>query len=160
MKTSDLLGNEWEYECMGCAISDQSMSVPGGFICQTQYFCVHQDPLIPLEGFLVIASRRHIQSISEMNNVEYQELSILIRNTQAAIKTATQIRYLTIVQEESSMHFHLWFFPWTQSVLAQYGKPSLTKIRDIMVDLRKQPIDQARWKELKESIEKIKALMA
>lgn len=65
-KTKDFLGNEWDIDCMGCAISNRSMSVPGGFIQRTQHFCVHQDPQIPLPGFLVIASLRHIQSISDM----------------------------------------------------------------------------------------------
>ena len=110
MKTRDFLGDEWDIDCMGCAISNQLMTVPGGFIRKTNHFCVHQDPLIPLPGFLVIASLRHIQSISEMHKSEYDEFSALIRITHHAIKEATKIEYLTIVQEESSIHFHLWFF--------------------------------------------------
>ncbi|MFZ5879246.1 MAG: hypothetical protein ACOY0R_07740 [Chloroflexota bacterium] len=51
MKTKDFLGKEWDITCMGRAISDNSMSTPGGFIQKTQYFCVHQDPLIPLPVF-------------------------------------------------------------------------------------------------------------
>ena len=107
MKTKDFLGNEWNHDCMGCAINNQSMSVPGGFIQKTSHFCVHQDPLIPLPGFLVIASLRHIRSISEMRESEYDEFSELVRITHHAIKEATQIECLTIVQEESSIHFHL-----------------------------------------------------
>jgi len=159
MKTKDFLGNGWDIDCMGCAISNRSMLVPGGFIQRTQHFCVHQDPLIPLPGFLVIASLRHIQSISEMREVEYKELSKLIRTAHDAIREATKIEYLTIVQEESSIHFHLWFFPWTQSVIEQYGRPSLAKIREIMADYRKQPLGEAEWKELEKSIEKIKTLL-
>jgi len=156
MKTKDFLGNEWDINCMGCAISDQSMSVPGGFIQRTQHFCVHQDPLIPLPGFLVIASLRHMQSISDMRESEYEEFSKLVRAAHYAIKEATDIEYLTIVQEEDSIHFHLWFFPWTQDVIEQYGKPSLAKIREIMADYRKQSIGVIERKELEKSIEKIK----
>jgi len=160
MKTRDFLGNEWDIDCMGCAISNRSMLVPGDFILRTQYFCIHQDPLIPLPGFLVIAALRHIQSISEMQEPEYEELSRLTRTAHYAIREATKVENLTIVQEESSIHFHLWFFPWTKVVIDQYGQPSLTKIREIMADYRKQPIDEAEWKELEKSIEKIKALLA
>ena len=160
MKTKDFLGNDWAIDCMGCAISNQSMSVPGGLIHRTQHFCVHQDPLIPLPGFLVIASVRHIQSLSEMQEPEYDEFSRLLRATHHAIKEATKVKHLTIVQEESSTHFHLWFFPWTQNVMEQYGQPSLTKIREIMADHRKQLIGEAEWKELEKSIEKIKTLLA
>ena len=159
MKTKDFLGNEWNHDCMGCAINNQSMSVPGGFILKTSHFCVHQDPLIPLPGFLVIASLRHIRSISEMRESEYDEFSELVRITHHAIKEATQIECLTIVQEESSIHFHLWFFPWTQDVIKQFGQPTLTKIREIMTAYKKQPIGETEWKELRKSIEKIKTLL-
>ena len=158
MKTKDFLGNEWDIDCMGCALADGSMSVPGGFVQRTKSFCVHQDPLIPLPGFLVIASLRHIRSISEMTEAEYDELSQLIKSTLQAIKEATKIEFLTIVQEESSVHFHLWFFPWTKEVVDTYGSPSLTKIRDIMADLRKRSLSQDEWVELERSIKKIKSL--
>lgn len=156
MKTKDFLGNEWDIDCMGCAISDGSMPVPGGFIRKTQCFCVHQDPLIPLPGFLVIASLNHYRSIGDMQEPEYNEFSALVRAAHCAIKEATGVEYVTLVQEESSVHFHLWFFPWTQGVIERYGKPSLANIRAIMADFRKQSISEAEWKELEESIARIR----
>lgn len=141
---------------MGCAISNNSMSVPGEFIRKTQFFCVHQDPLIPLPGFLVIASLRHIQSIADMQQSEYEEFSNLLSVTHSAIKKTTGIENLTIIQEESSSHFHLWFFPWTQNVIEKYGKPSLAKIRAIMADYKHQTIGEVEWRNLEESIQKIK----
>lgn len=159
MKTRDFLGNEWEIDCMGCAVSEGSMSVPGGLILRTQWFCVHQDPLIPLSGFLVIASMRHVQSISEMGDAEYQEFSKIIRVSHAAIKTVTRVNYLTLVQEESSKHFHLWFFPWTTEVVEQYGSPYLSKVREIMADFKGRTLGKTEWNELEKSIEAIKARM-
>ncbi len=145
---------------MGCSVSNLSMLVPGDFIKQAKYFCVHQDPLIPLPGFLVIASLRHIQSLSEMQRSEYEEFSGLVRITHQAIKDVTKIEHLTIVQEEISPHFHLWFFPWTQIVLERYGQPSLTKIREIMTDYKRQLISEAEWKELERSIENIRKILS
>lgn len=158
MKTKDFLGKEWDMDCMGCSIANGSISVPGDIIQKTQFFVVHQDPLIPLPGFLVIASLRHIRSIGEMSETEYNELAHLVRTTHRAIKEATKIEYLTIVQEESSIHFHLWFFPWTEEVIEIYGSPSLTKIREIMADLRKHTLSAEEWDELEKSILEIKAL--
>jgi diadenosine tetraphosphate (Ap4A) HIT family hydrolase len=160
MKITDFLGNEWDVDCMGCAISTGSMKVPGGFVQQTEYFAVHQDPLIPLPGFFVIGSLRHIRSISQMQDSEYQELAKLIRATHKAITETINIESLTLVQEESSAHFHLWFFPWTRAVIKSFGQPSLTKIREIMSDYRRQPVDAAKWRELESSIEKIRTRMA
>jgi len=159
MKTTDFLGIEWNIDCMGCAIGNQSMLVPGGFIQITNHFCVHQDPLIPLPGFLVIATLRHIQSITEMSASEYDEFSRLVRTVHCAIKEVTKVEYLTIIQEESSPHFHLWFFPWTRNVVEQYGQSSLTKIREIMAEYRKRPFDAEKWVELQKSIEAIKNMI-
>lgn len=64
---------------MGCAIVRQALPVPGGLIRQTGHFFVHQDPLIPLPSFLVIASSQHIRSIVEMAEAEYAEFAGLVR---------------------------------------------------------------------------------
>ncbi len=159
MKTRDFLGNAWEYDCMGCAIARQSMQVPGGFIWKSGLFCVHQDPLIPLAGFLVIASMRHIRSIAEMYQAEYAEFAGLVRQTQAAIRQAAQVEYLTLVQEDHSSHFHLWFFPWLPVIIRDHGEPSLAKIRGIMAELARQPISTEAWSELEKTIQAVKVLM-
>ena len=145
---------------MGCAVARQALVVPGGFIWKSADFCVHQDPQIPLPGFLVIASRRHIRSIDEMTEAEYAGITRLVRETQAAIKQALQIEYLTLIQEEHSSHFHLWFFPWLPEVITKYGEPSLTKIRGIMAEYSQEPISSEDWGRLEENIERIKAFMA
>jgi diadenosine tetraphosphate (Ap4A) HIT family hydrolase len=154
--TRDFLGREWTYDCMGCAIANGSMQVPGGLIRQTEHFCVHQDPLIPLPGFLVIGARRHICSLAEMSAGEYHEFAALLRATQSAIHAAISIEGLTIVQEEHSVHFHLWFFPWTAEIIAKYGPPALEKIRAIMAETRQQIVGQDEWAALAASIEKIR----
>jgi hypothetical protein len=92
-----------------------------------------------------------------MQPAEYEEFCDLVRSTHAAIKKVTNVTNLTIVQEESSSHFHLWFFPWTPQVVENYGQPTLTKIREIMADYRKQPLSAAQWQELEEVIESIRS---
>jgi hypothetical protein len=32
METVDILGRHWTYDCMGCAIANGEMEVPGGVI--------------------------------------------------------------------------------------------------------------------------------
>jgi hypothetical protein len=48
-------------------------------------------------------------------------------------------------------------FPLATAIIEQYGQPSLTKIREIMVDKKKHAIGAAEWKELENSIDGIKA---
>ncbi len=156
MISRDFLGNVWEYDCMGCAIARGEMPVPGSFIRQTGSFVAHQDPLIPLPGFLVIASRRHIRSIGEMTGEEYAEFLQLLRQVHAAIKKVVQVEFLTLLQEENSGHFHLWFFPWLPEVIREHGQPSLTTIRSIMAEVSREPISAEEWAELEKTILKIR----
>lgn len=160
MITRDFLGNQWTIDCLGCAIASLSMQVPGGFIKRTRHFCVHQDPLIPLPGFVVIASLRHIRSIGEMEAAEYEDFSRLLRDTQRAIKSTVEVESLSIIQEEHSLHFHLWFFPWTRALVEQYGPPFLTSMRGIMADFRQKLIGEREWQELERLIENMRANMA
>jgi hypothetical protein len=47
-----------------------------------------------------------------------------------------------------------------QHVIERYGKPSLAKIREIMEDYKTRTIDESEWKELENSITRIKDQMA
>jgi diadenosine tetraphosphate (Ap4A) HIT family hydrolase len=159
MATKDFLGNTWNLGCMGCDIPGGLMKVPGGFINRTEHFVVHQDPLIPLPGFIVIGSIRHFRSIDEMKSDEYENFALLLKNTQNAIKKALKIEYLTIIQEEHSIHFHLWFFPWSEKVIKISGQPSLATVRSIMEEYKKKPVEVSEWNDLQKSINRIKALV-
>ena len=159
MKARDFLGNTWVFKCMGCAIAREELVLPGGFLRKSGLFCVHQDPLIPLEGFVVIASMRHIRSIGEMSEEEYTEFSSLVRETQVMIKRATHVESLTLIQEEHSSHFHLWFFPWLPDVILKYGQPSLVKVREIMAAYARAPISREDWMKLEKRIKGMRALI-
>ena len=64
-------------DCLGCALGDKSLIPPGGIIAETEHFILHQDPLVPIKGFLVINSKRHVQSIAELTEAEAIELFML-----------------------------------------------------------------------------------
>ena len=153
---TDFLGRSWTFTCMGCAISSGQLEPPGGLLHQTPHFYLHQDPLIPLTSFLVIASKRHIQSITDMSDEEYSDFATLLRAARQALTQIPEIEQITIVQEERSRHFHLWLFPWTAGLIHQYGPPSLTKIRQIMRDQQKRGVTTAEWQAIQEANQTIK----
>ena len=57
----DFLGNEWKYECIGCAISSGEIKIPGGIIYEGKYTILGADPEIPIPGFLIVNVKRHMQ---------------------------------------------------------------------------------------------------
>ncbi len=136
MITRDFLGNVWDIDCMGCAIGASVMVPPGGIIAENDSCFVHQDPEVPLEGFLIISPRRHVQSLTEFTAEDYADFVALMRFSRNALRLISDIHSITMIQEEESAHFHLWLFPWYEWMINQYGSVSLTHIRPIMASAK------------------------
>lgn len=108
----DILNQTIESTCLGCDISDGKIIPPGGIICATDHFVLHQDPLIPIEGFLIVASKVHVRSITDFDEPTRRALVELIYQGVAALKATGITQEVTLIQEERSRHFHTWLFPW------------------------------------------------
>ncbi len=126
----DFLGNEWNYDCMGCAIAKEEMEIPGGIIYNGKYVLLGADPEIPIPGFLIINTKRHINSFSELNKEERNEIGDIILYAEKAIKELEISKEITLVQEERSNHFHIWIFPNYNWMAEKFGK-GITYLRDI-----------------------------
>lgn len=116
--------------CLGCEIAGGERVPPGGMIFETEHFLLHQDPDVPLPGFLIIATKRHVQSILQLSRAEAVELAGLVYDARAAL-WQEDILDVTLVQEERSGHFHLWLFPryaWMNKLFPA----SLSSIRAVM----------------------------
>lgn len=127
----DFMNNEWSCKCIGCAIGSGQIIPPGGIITETKNFVLHQDPEVPVKGFLIIASKNHIKSISELTLEESSELFQLVYIARSAMKNIGDINEVTIIQEERSRHFHLWLLPRYEWMTAKFGN-SLSSIREMM----------------------------
>ena len=127
----DFLGNEWTCDCIGCSIGSGDMTPPGDIIMSTDNFVIHQDPEVPIKAFLIIASKKHIRSISELSYMEAQELFDLVYKARMALKSITDIVEVNIIQEERSGHLHFWLLPkyeWMNEIFEN----SLTTVRDML----------------------------
>ena len=132
MEITDILDNVWHIDCIGCAIANSHMSPPGGVIEANDAFYVHQDPEVPIPGFLVIGAKKHVKSISEFTEKEYADFTALLYRSRKRLECLPNIHSITLIQEERSQHFHFWLFPWHNWMIEKYGKPSLDHIRSIM----------------------------
>lgn len=108
----DILNQEINVTCFGCAIAAGAATPPGGIICATEHFVLHQDPLIPIAGFLIVASKAHLRSIIDFDTEARREMVDLVYQGVAALKKLDVTQEVTIIQEERSSHFHVWLFPW------------------------------------------------
>lgn len=74
MIVQDILGKEWNCKCIGCSIGNDEITPPGEIIMSTENFVLHQDPEIPIKGFLIIASKNilnHFQNSLARNHKNY-----------------------------------------------------------------------------------------
>jgi diadenosine tetraphosphate (Ap4A) HIT family hydrolase len=132
-KIIDISGVEHEVDCIACAIQSGNVTLPVKRITETEYFVAEQDFEYPIEGFVIIASKRHIKSVAELTADEQEDLMAFLIKCRKAMKEVLGIEELTIVQEEtsSSSHFHIWLFPWHQN-MDKLNKKKISNISEIM----------------------------
>ncbi|WP_461615033.1 HIT family protein [Clostridium sp. Marseille-QA1073] len=151
----DILNKEWQCKCIGCSIALGEIMPPGGIIAETNNFILHQDPEIPIKAFLIIASKRHIKSISQLSYEESQELFDLVYKVRVALKSIEDINEISIIQEERSGHFHIWLLPRYEWMNDKFEN-SLSAVRDIMNYTRNNYKTEKNISEVLETVDLIK----
>ena len=141
MNRKDILGNEIKSECVGCAIVRGEVKLPGGIIYDGESIILAADPEIPIPGFLIIKSKRHIQSFAELTVDERAEIGNTIAIAERAIKDLKIAETVTLVQEERSKHFHIWIFPNQEWMLEKFGY-GLQYLREINAYARENASDE------------------
>jgi diadenosine tetraphosphate (Ap4A) HIT family hydrolase len=156
MHITDMQNNQYTCDCLGCSIAAGEILPPGGMICESEHFVLHQDPEVPVRGFLIIASKKHIQSIAQMSETEAAELFSLVYRARLAQEQLGQRNEVRIIQEERSGHFHLWLLPreaWMEGRFAN----SLASVREMMRYAKEERRTAENVREVLEEVEAIKA---
>jgi diadenosine tetraphosphate (Ap4A) HIT family hydrolase len=92
--------------------------LPDEIILETDHFRIAQDCEVPIEGFLILAAKRHLRSIADLSDDELTEFSTLLKKARIAMQEIG-IDDVYIFQNEDTEHgFHIWLFPrhdWMQA---------------------------------------------
>ena len=150
----DFLGKEWNFVCLGCAITVGEVQIPGGIIYGGKNAILGADPEIPIPGFLIINVKRHIRSFSQLDKEERNEIGNLIVYAERALKELKLVEEVTLVQEERSKHLHIWIIPNHHWMTEKFGK-GITYLREISEYAKKNSNEEEIQKVL-DTIEKIK----
>jgi diadenosine tetraphosphate (Ap4A) HIT family hydrolase len=97
--------------CLSCALTHGTKDTIGGVVTQSSNFQIRQDYSVPISGFMILATKRHIKSIDEFTQEERLEFIELLYNTRQKMKIVLGIETIYLIQEEDAAHFHLWLFP-------------------------------------------------
>ena len=89
----DVTGAELKLNgCLGCEIINGNLKPFGDILFRNENFAVTQDYELPINGFIIISSIRHIEKFTELSEIEQFDLTklinkILSENTGVSIDT-------------------------------------------------------------------------
>lgn len=130
-RTTDFTGREIEFDCMSCDIANHKLVSPGGMIYEDEFVTLAGDVEVPIEGFIILAPKKHVTSLVELTALERFHLMETLNESIKALKKLGICESVQIFQEEKH-HLHIWILPvhpWMKSWLC--GVKSSNKLLQI-----------------------------
>ena len=154
IKTID--GREVTVSCIACAISKKEIEVFGVIIAESEHFQVANDFEIPIPGFLIVNSKRHIQGSGDFSLAEAEDFGTFLSKVRKAMREVLDIKAVTLIQEEKTenSHFHMWLFPWYEW-MKEIGV-GLTSIPSIMEHAKEHRGGEGTLTEIAAASEKLR----
>lgn len=125
----------------------------GGVIIETKHFHAHQDVAYPIEGLVILASKRHFSCLDEMSNeekIEYINLLSRIRKAQRDALGIENVYYF--YTEDTTHHFHTWMVPRYEWMNA-FGR-SVESVRPVLLHARSNRNLEENKQKVLQAIEK------
>ena len=98
--------------CPGCAYAKHEFVLPCGMAYENDRFTISQDWEFPIEGFMIVSIKRHVERIVDLSEDERKEMFDL------AVKTINILRnnkiaeeFEVIFYEKDDTHLHAWVLP-------------------------------------------------
>lgn len=152
---TDISGNTRKTICLSCSIVQSQVELRGGSVIRSKYFDVHQDFEIPIPGFMILTSLKHLMSVDEFNEEEQQDFIKVLSSTRKLQREVLGINVVYLHQEEdTSHHFHLWIFP-RYEWMKEWGRKS-ESMRPIMEHARANMKTDENLKQLDEAVVKLR----
>jgi len=114
VKIKSYEGKEKNVDCIGCALQRGEIGTSSGVIYEGKHFEVRQDYELPIAGFFIIASKRHIVGFADFNEKEQKEFIEILFKLRKVMRDKLGIKYIrlfmkekTIESKKSPSHFHL-----------------------------------------------------
>lgn len=130
-------GKTVKVECLSCALTSGMIEPDGGVIIETEHFHAHQDVAYPIEGLVILASKRHIKCLDELTEEErfdYINSMASIRKAQRDVLGIDYVYYF--YNEDTTHHFHTWMVP-RYEWMNEFGR-SVESVRPVLLHARNQ----------------------
>ena len=98
--------------CPGCAYAKHEFELPCGMAYENDNFTLSQDWELPIEGFLIVSPKRHIEKLSELTDNERNEMFDIVNKTIKILRENNVCdRFEIIFEEKENRHLHVWIMP-------------------------------------------------
>jgi diadenosine tetraphosphate (Ap4A) HIT family hydrolase len=143
--------------CLGCDRENGKINL--GDIVKSKYFDAHQDYEIPIPGFIIISSRRHILSVDQFTKREQVDFIKFFIKIRKALRKVLKIKVVYLIQEEdTSHHFHLWILPRYSWMGKKFGQ-KIESVRPIMLYAKKNFATKKDLIKVNKSVIKLKKIL-
>jgi diadenosine tetraphosphate (Ap4A) HIT family hydrolase len=144
--------------CIGCLVEAGKIDAAEFVILKTNFFMVNQDLDVPIPGFLIIGSRRHVFSADEFTVEEAEEFGKLVRLVRRGMRQIFDVKTVYLFQnEDSDSHFHLWMFP-RMDWMEKFGE-KVESVRPIINWAKAHMKTLECWEKTKLLIEKMRMFL-
>ena len=152
----DLTGKQISLNgCMGCEIVNENLKPFCGILYRNENFVITQDFELPINGFIIISTIRHISKFNELTENEQTDLTKLINKTLTILEENNIAEEYNIVLEEKDCHFHVWLMPRHKWMNEKFSK-IIKNIQPIM-DYAKQNLrTEDNFNQIKQTCELLK----
>ena len=98
--------------CPGCAYAKHEFELPCKMAFENDNFTLSQDWELPIEGFLIVSPKRHIEKLSELTDNERNEMFDIVNKAIKILRENNVCdRFEIIFEEKENRHLHVWIMP-------------------------------------------------
>lgn len=107
--------------CKSCAIGNHAITnLPGGYLYEDELVNVTIDPEIPIKGFIVIGSRRHVATTTLMTREERIRIEDITNKVKLALESLGQ-KNILLFEDGFVEHYRRWIIP-SDDWMFQFGR--------------------------------------
>ena len=107
--------------CPGCAYANHEFELPCGMAYENDKFTLSQDWELPIEGFLIVSPKRHIEKFEELSKNERIEMFDIVDKTIKILRENNICdMFEIIIEEKENRHLHVWIMPrheWMKNIV-------------------------------------------
>lgn len=98
--------------CPGCAYGKHEFNLECGMAYENERFTLSQDWELPIQGFLIVSPKRHIEKLCELTKDERNEMFEIVDKTVKILRDNKICeRFDYIFEEKENRHLHVWILP-------------------------------------------------